>query len=92
MRRQLICWTPKAFMTKSYLWGRPPLEELTLELYFSVLYVEAEEPVEPARGERVVDKEEEEERWRAMSLSMSDNPVNPVNLLLLLSPEEKPPA
>ena len=92
MRRQLICWTPKAFMTKSYLWGRPPLEELTLELYFSVLYVEAEEPVEPARGERVVDKEEEEERWRAMSLSMSDNPVNPVDLLLLLSPEEKPPA
>ena len=79
-------------MTKSYLWGRPPLEELTLELYFSVLYVEAEEPVEPARGERVVDKEVEEERWRAMSLSMSDNPVNPVNLLLLLSPEEKPPA
>ena len=79
-------------MTKSYLWGRPPLEELTLELYFSVLYVEAEEPVEPARGERVVDKEEEEERWRAMSLSMSVNPVNPVDLLLLLSPEEKPPA
>ena len=92
MRRQLIYWTPKAFMTKSYLWGRPPLAELTLELYFSVLYVEAEEPVEPARGERVVDKEEEEERWRAMSLSMSDNPVNPVDLLLLLSPEEKPPA
>ena len=53
---------------------------------------EAEEPVEPARGERVVDKEEEEERWRAMSLSMSVNPVNPVDLLLLLSPEEKPPA
>ena len=92
MRGQLVCWTPKAFMTKSYLWGRPPLAELTLELYFSVLYVEAEEPVEPARGERVVDKEEEEERWRAMSLSMSDNPVNPVDLLLLLSPEEKPPA
>ena len=61
------------------------MAELTLELYFSVLYVdeEAEEPVEPARGERVV-----EERWRAMSLSMLDNPVD----LLLLSPEGKPPA
>ena len=38
--------------------------ELTLEVYFSVLYVdeEADEPVD-ARGERVVDaKEEEEER------------------------------
>ena len=59
--------------------------ELTLELYFSVLYVdeEAEEPV-VLRGERVVDKEEE--TWRAMSRSMSDN------VDLLLRPEEKPPA
>ena len=68
-----------------YLWGRPALVELTLELYFSVLYVdeEAEEPV-VLRGERVVDKEEE--TWRAMSRSMSDN------VDLLLRPEEKPPA
>ena len=57
--------------------------ELTLEVYFSVLYVdeEADEPVE-ARGERVVDaKEEEEERLRAMS-DIVDR---------LLRPEEKPP-
>ena len=61
--------------------------ELTLELYFSVLVVDedAEWPVEVLRGERVVDKEEE--AWRARSLSMLDK-VD----LLLLSPEEKPPA
>ena len=60
--------------------------ELTLELYFSVLVVD-EDAEWPAvlRGERVVDKEEE--AWRAMSLSMLDK-VD----LLLLSPEEKPPA
>ena len=39
-----------------YLWGKPALVELTLELYFSVLYVDEEEPV-VLRGERVVDKE-----------------------------------
>jgi len=38
------------------LWGKPALVELTLELYFSVLYVDEEEPV-VLRGERVVDKE-----------------------------------
>ena len=60
--------------------------ELTLELYFSVLVVD-EDAEWPAvlRGERVVDKEEE--ACRARSLSMLDK-VD----LLLLSPEEKPPA
>ena len=73
-------------MNTEYLWGKLPLVELTLELYFSVLVVD-EDAEWPAvlRGERVVDKEEE--AWRAMSLSMLDK-VD----LLLLSPEEKPPA
>ena len=68
MRRQLICWTPKAFMTKSYLWGRPPLEELTLELYFSALYVD-EEPEWPlvVRGERPLEEREENLRSRSKS-------------------------